>query len=100
KDSYLVDFKCAGYERLVRKLAKTVQSMSGSGHLESSGASLSPVTPDDSGYEDDEGDSEEGEDGEVYVGAGRSAEEKEISSPYPFLDVASRLIVQLAEAND
>ncbi|KAK3117774.1 Protein kinase [Teratosphaeriaceae sp. CCFEE 6253] len=100
KDSYLVDFKCAGYERLVRKLAKTVQSMSGSGHLDSSGASLSPVTPDDSGYEDDEGDSEEGEDGEMYVGAGRSAEEKEISSPYPFLDVASRLIVQLAEAND
>ena len=32
------------------------------------------------------------------VGEGRALEEKEISSPFPFLDVASALIIQLAEA--
>lgn len=32
------------------------------------------------------------------VGDGRAAEEKDVSSPFPFLDVASRLIIQLAEA--
>ncbi|KXL41497.1 MAG: hypothetical protein FE78DRAFT_156326 [Acidomyces sp. 'richmondensis'] len=58
KDFYLVDFKCAGYERLVKG----------------------------------EGGKEEG--------VGRSAEEKEKSSPFPFLDVAGRLIIQLAEANE
>lgn len=56
KEFYLVDFKCAGYERLA-------------------------------------------EDGEAgVVGLGRSAEEKDVSSPFPFLDVASRLIIQLADA--
>ena len=43
-----------------------------------------------------EGLTEDGEDG--MVGLGRSAEEKDVSSPFPFLDVASRLIIQLADA--
>ena len=49
-------------------------------------------------YED--GDGTEDEDGRELVGAGRVADEKDITSPFPFLDVASRLIIQLAEAND
>lgn len=36
---------------------------------------------------------------ETFVGDGRAVEEKDVSSPFPFLDVASRLIIQLAEAN-
>lgn len=59
KDFYLVDFKCAGYERLIKGI----------------------------GEEEEEG-------------VGRSAEEKEKTSPFPFLDVAGRLIIQLAEANE
>ncbi|KAK0256347.1 hypothetical protein B0A54_10747 [Friedmanniomyces endolithicus] len=119
KDFYLVDFKCAGYERLVRKFAKEVRGGSNEsvGQLAESGGAgaaaeglrklAASSAAEDSGYDDDDDDDdgeeesgEEGEDGKMYVGAGRSVEEKEISSPYPFLDVAGRLIVQLAEAND
>ena len=60
KEFYLVDFKCAGYERLKPEM------------------------------------NEEGEEG--VVGMGRAAEEKDVSSPFPFLDVASKLIIQLADA--
>ena len=61
KSFYLVDFKCAGYERLVPN---------------------------------QESDAEEGD----VVGLGRAADEKDVSSPFPFLDVASRLIITLADA--
>ncbi|KAF2765804.1 carbon catabolite derepressing protein kinase [Teratosphaeria nubilosa] len=91
KDFYLVDFKCAGYERLVRRFAKEV-----------TGSNESDVVTVDHAPEDFDEDNEatEDEDGEQLVGAGRSEGEKEISSPFPFLDVSSRLIIQLAEAND
>lgn len=36
---------------------------------------------------------------EELVGDGRAVEEKDVSSPFPFLDVSSRLIIQLAEAS-
>lgn len=36
---------------------------------------------------------------QVFMGHGRAANEKDVSSPFPFLDVASRLIIQLAEAS-
>ena len=90
KDFYLVDFKCAGYERLVKRFAREVNGSNESDvvHMDN--------TPN--GYDDDEGT--EDEDGEELVGMGRNAEEKDITSPFPFLDVASRLIIQLAEASD
>ncbi|KAI6819352.1 Pkinase-domain-containing protein [Hortaea werneckii] len=93
KDFYLVDFKCAGYERLVRRFAKEVNGSHshGSGQPHDSGGPGSP---------EDEGDVTEDEDGEELVGLGKIEGEKDISSPFPFLDVASRLIIQLAEAND
>ncbi len=50
------------------------------------------------GYEAE--DSRVDEDGEELMGAGRSADEKDVSSPFPFLDVASRLIIALAEAQE
>ncbi|KAK5114612.1 hypothetical protein LTR85_010189 [Meristemomyces frigidus] len=90
KDFYLVDFKCAGYERLVKRFAREVNGSNETDIVRTD------VAPDE--YE--EGEGTEDEDGEELVGAGRSAEEKDISSPFPFLDVASRLIIQLAEAND
>ena len=86
KDFYLVDFKCAGYERLVRRFAREV---AGSDEID--------VVQTEAGSEDE---GIENEAGEELVGAGRSADEKEVSSPFPFLDVASRLIIQLAEAQD
>ncbi|KAK4973464.1 Protein kinase [Elasticomyces elasticus] len=108
KDFYLVDFKCAGYERLVRKFAEQVQQSASTSPVDFADSPVdvkkaveSDSREGDSGYEGDDGDEEgeEGDDGEMYVGAGRLAEEKEISSPYPFLDVASRLIVQLADGD-
>ena len=89
KDFYLVDFKCAGYERLVKRFA---QELNGSNHSDL-------VRVDHAPEEYNEGDGTEDEDGEEWIGAGRT-EDKDISSPYPFLDVASRLIIQLAEANE
>ena len=94
KDFYLVDFRCAGYERLVRRFAQEVNGSSESDIVRSTTGSNSP------GGDHEEGEGTEDEEGEELVGCGRSIEEKEISSPFPFLDVASRLIIQLAEAND
>lgn len=94
KDFFLVDFKCAGYERLIPKHPR----QGSSGSTTSSVDQQAGFTP----REDVVGGGEEvvGPDGEVLVGEGRKEEEKDITSPFPFLDVASRLIIQLAEAND
>jgi carbon catabolite-derepressing protein kinase len=90
KDFYLVDFKCAGYERLVRRFAREISG--------SEEADVVAVDQAPEGYDDSDG--AVNEDGEELMGAGRSVEEKEVSSPFPFLDVASRLIISLAEAQD
>lgn len=92
KDFYLVDFKCAGYEKLVKRFAMEVNDgkpVDVVKHHEDVDADI----PDDVSVHD-------GVDGEKYSGEGRVADEKDITSPYPFLDVASRLIIALAEAND
>lgn len=78
-DSFMVDFKCAGYERLMRKLKREIKMQSG-----------------ENGDEDDKGDDDDDTD-EGFVGLGRVTEEKDISSPFPFMDVASALIVSLAQ---
>ncbi|KAF2485346.1 kinase-like domain-containing protein [Neohortaea acidophila] len=91
KDFYLVDFKCAGYERLARRFARVVTDSE-----DANGTQLADDAPP--GHKD--GDGTEDEDGNELIGQGRAEEEKDVSSPYPFLDVASRLIIQLAEAQD
>lgn len=152
KEFYLVDFKCAGYERLVRRLVRQVEPTERGGdededddeaiwnedHRSDSDddsdhfqmdiprggkpregghwetlrkmSSTSNRKPQKSverarrGYDDDDDDDEE--EGtksglklvEELVGDGR-VDEKEKASPFPFLDVASRLIIQLAEAD-
>jgi carbon catabolite-derepressing protein kinase len=83
KDFFLVDFKCAGYERLVRRFASEVND---------------GEEPEIMRKRSDGGEGEDDDDD--LVGEGRYADEKDISSPFPFLDVASRLIIQLAEAAD
>nr|POE56238.1 carbon catabolite-derepressing protein kinase [Quercus suber] len=90
KDFFLVDFKCAGYERLVRRFAR---EMNGDSETD-------VVAVDNAGESFEDGDVTENARGDQLVGVGRWGEEKDITSPFPFLDVASRLIIQLAEAND
>lgn len=85
KDFYLVDFKCAGYERLVRRFASELNG------------GLEPDVVSRKGSDPEQGEDDDDED---LVGEGRYADEKDISSPFPFLDIASRLIIQLAEAAD
>jgi carbon catabolite-derepressing protein kinase len=122
---YLVDFKCAGYERLVRRFAHVVAAESGT-HVTSTpsisegGGGVSalsnmidldranPATNVSSSSPSSAPQPSSGPPGEMFidsegrefVGAGRTSDEKDITSPYPFLDLASRLIIQLAEAND
>ncbi|KAI4089411.1 MAG: hypothetical protein LQ344_005413 [Seirophora lacunosa] len=58
-DTYLVDFKCAGYESVVREI---------------------------------------GDDGEVKItSTGYRVADKDVTSPQPFLDLANKLVIQLAK---
>jgi carbon catabolite-derepressing protein kinase len=76
-DNYLVDFKCAGYERLPKE--------------EGAGAGGRKKV----GFEEALGGDAEGEK------TGRRGEEyKEVNSPFPFLDAAGALIIALADAGD
>jgi len=151
KEFYLVDFKCAGYERLIRRLVRHVEPVgrrddddeddddiwnedkrSDSGDdsdnfpMEMQGgkpregghwatlrkmSSTSNRRPQKltrySRDHDDDGEEADSEGGtksgiklvEEIVADGRADEEKDVASPFPFLDVASRLIIQLAEAD-
>ncbi|KAF4300702.1 hypothetical protein GTA08_BOTSDO07056 [Botryosphaeria dothidea] len=104
---FLVDFKCAGYERLIPHIIREIRVQSKDGQEDwrklgdGEDASSAAATP--SG---DEGSGEQlAEKPEVRQrlevrGVGRASEEKRATSPFPFLDVASRLIIQLAQTND
>ena len=97
-DSYMVDFKCAGYERLMRRLRREVRQQStpsdGSGGDDAAARANEWRAEDSDADDDDDEDMDEG-----YMGAGRAVDEKDISSPYPFMDVAASLIVQLAQGS-
>lgn len=86
RDSYMVDFKCAGYEKIVRQLKTQVQrAIDGDTDGSTNTDNKAPKTSQVDGKDDE------------YVGLGRSVDEKDISSPFPFMDVASNLIVSLAQ---
>lgn len=99
---FLVDFKCAGYERLIPHLVREirVQSKDGQEDWRKLGDGEEPLAA--------AGEVEDGESPEKptvrqrleVIGAGRAIDEKRATSPFPFLDVASRLIIQLAQTND
>lgn len=110
REFFVVDFKCAGYERLVHNLVREVRTAS---TANTSISNLSLTNPD----LDDDGESEwrrlgEGEplpedvarrgvasalrEWKEEVGVGRVEGEKRATSPFPFLDVASSLILHLS----
>lgn len=110
KEFFLVDFKCAGYERLVHKLVREIRETgldTTQAYAEVPEASTETggnIDIDDSAFNWRPVSSSENIAGEMdvrereeTVGAGRASGEKRATSPYPFLDVASRLIIQLAE---
>lgn len=91
KDFFLVDFKCAGYERLKKRFEREVN-----GSNESDVARVDHAPP---GYDPGD-DYEVDEDNDELIGAGPPQDVKDITSPFPFLDVASKLIIQLASSGD
>lgn len=90
---YLVDFKCAGYERLVRKVHREIAKQMSAEH---EGSEWRELKDDEEVPENEKGLLREREE---LVGAGRATDEKRAASPFPFLDIASRLIIQLAEGD-
>lgn len=121
RDFFVVDFKCAGYERLVSNLVREVKAASTSSTSISQLAlstSAAQRQQHEDGWDDEQGvwrrlgegeplpddlvnELREGGKGVLRerteeVGAGRKEGEKLVTSPFPFLDVASTLILQLS----
>jgi carbon catabolite-derepressing protein kinase len=87
---YLVDFKSSGYERLAKEVVKEAKVDMPAGGVEWR-LLREGERPEDVGGK---GVVRERE---VLVGQGRAEEDKDATSPFPFLDVASRLVAELAE---
>ncbi|KAF2087659.1 Pkinase-domain-containing protein [Saccharata proteae CBS 121410] len=98
---FLVDFKCAGYERLIPQLVREICVQSNDGQEEWRRLEEGEAADDVGSGEGEGGEATEPKVRQRFeeVGAGRAADEKRATSPFPFLDVASRLIIQLAEAD-
>ncbi|KAA8913467.1 kinase-like domain-containing protein [Sphaerosporella brunnea] len=77
-DNYLVDFKCAGYERLQPPATGGKKRV---------------------GFEETLGGDAAGEKANGHGGR-RGEDNKEVNSPFPFLDAAGALIIALADAGD
>jgi carbon catabolite-derepressing protein kinase len=118
KDFYLVDFKCAGYERLDRELVKEVLLNSARDGRSSNNNNSPAVGASDGGplewrplADMDEAEAERVEAAaaghgeplsvrvrEVLVGQpSKSSAEKDVTSPFPFMEIASRLVAALAQ---
>lgn len=109
---YLVDFKCAGYERIdgedssdeddeqdgeedgQEEEEKKVKKV---GFLEELGGD---ATGGGDVIKNEDGDRATNDEQNGRKGTGRKQEEKDVSSPFPFLDLAGKLIIQLAAASE
>lgn len=112
---YLVDFKCAGYERIAgedsddgedgeedgeedeQEEEKKVKKV---GFLEELGGD---ATGGGDVIKNEDGDRAANDEQNGRKGngtSGRKQEEKDVSSPFPFLDLAGKLIIQLAAASE
>jgi carbon catabolite-derepressing protein kinase len=119
RDFFVVDFKCAGYERLLSSLIREIKAATpGTSSTSISNLALASSQHQD-GWDDENGVWRKLGDGEPIPedlarelregtgkgvlrerveekGAGRKDGEKKATSPFPFLDVASSLILQLS----
>ncbi|KAF2743754.1 serine threonine protein kinase SNF1p [Sporormia fimetaria CBS 119925] len=118
-DFFVVDFKCAGYERLVNNLVREIKAnVSDGDDAEDSHNHQAHQHQHSDGWDDENGVWRRLGEGEPLpddladelrkgnqrilrercevVGQGRSKGEKMATSPFPFLDVASALILQLS----
>ena len=115
RDFFVVDFKCAGYERLVSNLVREIKA---DPNVEADfSSSYRSKHQHEDGWDDEQGVWRRLDEGEPLpedvasdlrggrgvmrerteeVGAGRMEGDKVCTSPFPFLDVASTLILQLS----
>jgi carbon catabolite-derepressing protein kinase len=126
RDYFVVDFRCAGYERLVSNLVREIKASSASSTSISQLGLNNPSSQQHQqhadGWDDERGvwrrlgpgdfedevrrELREGEgvddvrERTEEVGAGRKDGDKKCTSPFPFLDVASALILQLARKDE
>ena len=96
QDFFLVDFKCAGYENLVKQVYREVREHIGKDKVEDGTKEVWRKLKDGEPLPENW---EDYRDREAWVGQGRATSEKRTTSPFPFLDVASGLIIQLAEGD-
>ena len=107
-DFFLVDFKCAGYESLAKEFIKEVRqqvpisespeaSVNGDAEEEKMRFEEMRVEWHRIASEQEVHEGEEVREREILEPQGRAQGEKNATSPFPFLDVASALIIQLAE---
>jgi carbon catabolite-derepressing protein kinase len=108
RDTFLVDFKSSGYENLERRFVKEMK-VQGHGVLDAAAGQSREVDGQHEqeswkrlapGEQISEGEGLQIREVEEYVPLGRAMAEKRATSPFPFLDVASGLIIQLAEGGE
>jgi carbon catabolite-derepressing protein kinase len=95
--TYVVDFKCDGYQNVIWHEAKSRNKTPNSNSTMTSPSTSRP-TSGFGGFSHSSSDRLDDEDSEGYwkpVSKRYRNVEKEISSPYPYLDVASDLVAQL-----
>ena len=103
RDTFLVDFKASGYENLEHRFVKEMKVQghgvydaavpAGQGQEQEVWKRLTP------GEQPIEGEGLQLREAEEFIPQGRATMEKRATSPFPFLDVASGLIIQLAEGS-
>jgi carbon catabolite-derepressing protein kinase len=100
---FLVDFKCAGYESLEKRFIREIKVAS----PDSTIRGPEEATHGDGGgwrhWQEGEPlpkDEDSIRETVEYVPLGRATADKRATSPFPFLDVASGLIIQLAEGGE
>lgn len=117
RDFFVVDFKCAGYERLVSNLVREIKAHPSVAEDADFSSSYRSKHKHEDGWDDEQGVWRRLDEGEPLpedvaselrggkgvlrerteeVGVGRTEGEKVCTSPFPFLDVASTLILQLS----
>jgi carbon catabolite-derepressing protein kinase len=100
---FLVDFKCAGYESLEKRFVREIRFAAPDSTVQTSEGTTSTEKQEWRQWKDGEPlpkDEDSIRETIEYLPLGRATADKRATSPFPFLDVASGLIIQLAEGGD
>ncbi|KAI9667036.1 MAG: Protein kinase [Trizodia sp. TS-e1964] len=96
---WLVDFKCAGYERLIDDMEAAFSEELAHGHMDGVDGHSGASPERNAQHISNSSAPTLGRIKRPKKGVGLKKGEKELSSPFPFLDLATSLIISLSEAN-